>query len=476
MTPAPPPSVQVGGTTVTSGDLLVGQYLRRVLRLPEPSRTRAWIATMFEADPEGEIEQVALWGMYRMQFEPHQADDAGVPIPPLAAATDVITVMETVFRPDSYIGPDGMKRYVIRGLKLRPSMEREAVLDDMFRAPSETPSVQSTGVGLPSTPHQAHHNSHNTPSSSAMITSANHQSAHAHHPTTTSLTGTRSADLLDEVDVVKIVHFPEPYRTRLWIASLFEPDPTSNAGPGGGGVEQVTLWQLYQKQFAYYVQEGSLGDKPVPQLAPATEVIKAVQDVFPEGRVVVRLEDGKTHYMIIGIKLRSTPARSPALKNLLTITGVRLPGAASNGSTPQTAQPDAVTAQLVSQVESLVKTVDDLQSVVKQQELIIKQELAWNATRQANLRLTESNSILRPLSSALPTMAPSYPLDFPKTVDEANKLNYVQSVGLLERYGQTHLIHEGNEEKTRDALLEFIGCISLSCTSPVVTPAVTSMV
>lgn len=305
---------------------------------------------MFEADPDGEIEQVALWGMYRMQFEPHQGEDGGLPIPPLAAATDVITVMESVFRPDSYIGADGMKRYVIRGLKLRPSIERDAVLvsafqpvrlprsvhglllmvnsslssrhqDDMFRAPSDTPA----GVGVSPTPHQAHHISHATPSSSAMNISMNHPTAPPHHPTPTSLTSGRSADLLEELDVVKIVHFPEPYRTRLWIASLFEPDPTSNAGPGGGGVEQVTLWQLYQKQFTHYVQEGTLGDKVIPQLAPATEVIKAVQDVFPEGRVVVRLEDGKTHYMIIGIKLRPISARSPALVEFMTFVKDTLP-------------------------------------------------------------------------------------------------------------------------------------------------------
>ncbi|KAH9825150.1 hypothetical protein DFH28DRAFT_942951 [Melampsora americana] len=474
MSTAPPPSVQVGGTTITAPDLLVGQYLRRVLRLPEPSRTRAWIATMFEADPEGEIEQVALWGMYRMQFEPHQGEDAGVPIPPLAAATDVITVMETVFRPDSYVGPDGMKRYVIRGLKLRPALERDTILDDMFRAPSDTASTNS--VGLPSTPHQAHHTSHTTPSSSAMITSTTHQSAHAHNSTPSHIANSRSPDLLDELDVVKIVHFPEPYRTRLWIASLFEPDPTSNAGPGGGGVEQVTLWQLYQKQFTHYVQEGVLGDKPIPQLAPATEVIKAVQDVFPEGRVVVRLEEGKTHYMIIGIKLRPSPLRAPALKNLLTITGVSQPGNTSNGSTAPNPQPDPVTAQLVTQVETLVKTVDNLQSVVKQQELIIKQELSWNATRQVNLRQTEPTSALRPLSAALPTMTPSYPLDFPKTIEEANKLTHVQCVGLLERYGQSHLVHDSNEEKTREAFLEFIGCLSLSCSKSLSTPTVTSMV
>jgi hypothetical protein len=83
---------------------------------------------MFEADPEGEIEQVALWGMYRMQFEPHHVEDAVAPIPPLAVATDVITVMESVFRPDSYVAADGQKRYVIRGLKLRPAIERDAVL------------------------------------------------------------------------------------------------------------------------------------------------------------------------------------------------------------------------------------------------------------------------------------------------------------------------------------------------------------
>lgn len=460
MSPLPPTSVQVGDTTVTASDLLIGHHLRRVLRLPEPSRTRAWIATMFEADPEGEIEQVALWGMYRMQFEPHHVEDAVAPIPPLAAATDVITVMESVFRPDSYIAPDGHKRYVIRGLKLRPSIERDAVLDDMFRAPESSPSAPT-----PTTPHNPSHPTHNnlnTPSSS--IPPTNHLAHHPSHPsqpTPPHPPVTRSNDILEEADILKIVHFPEPYRTRLWIASLFEPDPTSTAGPGGGGVEQVTLWQLYQKQLTQYVIEGTPGDKFVPPLAPATEVIKAVQDVFPDGRVVVRLEDGKTHYMIIGIKLRPSNFRSPALKSLLTITATKIPNTSShNGSTSHSSQIDSIAPQLFSKVDSLVRTVDELQSIVKKQESTIKQELAWSATRQLNLRVSDSNhSILRPLSIRPSHGTPIIPNDFPKTVEAANKLDYAQCVELLEKYGQSTLIVEGNEEKTRTGLLEFIGCL-----------------
>jgi len=459
MSPLPPSSIQVGDTTVTAGDLLVGQHLRRVIRLPEPSRTRAWIATMFEADPDGEIEQVALWGMYRMQFEPHHVEDAVAPIPDLAAATDVITVMESVFRPDSYIAPDGQKRYVIRGLKLRPAIERDAVLDDMFRAPESSPAVPA-----PSTPHHLPNaaNNLNTPSSSVPLgKSTTHHQMHPAQPTPPPLPAARSTDLLEETDILKIVSFPEPYRTRLWIASLFEPDPTSNAGPGGGGVEQVTLWQLYQKQLTQYVVEGAPSDKFVPPLAPATEVIKAVQDVFPEGRVVVRLEDGKTHYMIIGIKLRPSNFRSPALKNLLSITATKIPNNAShNGSVSNSSQTDAVAPQLVSKVDSLVKTVEELQTIIKKQELTIKQELAWSAARQINLRTSESStSILRPLSVTLPHGATTFPIDFPKTVEEAQRLDYTQCVALLERYGQAGLIVEGNEEKTRTCLLEFIGCI-----------------
>ncbi|OAV91514.1 hypothetical protein PTTG_04089 [Puccinia triticina 1-1 BBBD Race 1] len=459
MSPLPPTSVQVGDTTVTAGDLLVGQHLRRVIRLPEPSRTRAWIATMFEADPDGEIEQVALWGMYRMQFEPHHVEDAVAPIPPLAVATDVITVMESVFRPDSYIAADGQKRYVIRGLKLRPAIERDAVLDDMFRAPEST-----TSVAAPSTPHQLANatNSLNTPSSSAALgNSANHHQVHQTQPVPPPLPAARSADLLDETDILKIVSFPEPYRTRLWIASLFEPDPTSNPGPGGGGVEQVTLWQLYQKQLTQYVVEGAPSDKFVPPLAPATEVIKAVQDVFPEGRVVVRLEDGKTHYMIIGIKLRPSNFRSPALKNLLSITATKIPNNTThNGSVASSPQTDAVAPQLISKVDSLVKTVEELQSVIKKQESTIRQELAWSATRQINLRTSDTRtSVLRPLSIAPPQSTPTFPVDFPKTVEEAQNLDHTQCVALLERYGQSNLIIEGNEDKTRTGLLEFIGCV-----------------
>ncbi|POW04240.1 hypothetical protein PSTT_10554 [Puccinia striiformis] len=441
MSPLPPTSVQVGDTTVTAGDLLVGQHLRRVIRLPEHSRTRAWIATMFEADPDGEIEQVALWGMYRMQFEPHHVEDAVAPIPPLAVATEVITVMESVFRPDSYIAADGQKRYVIRGLKLRPAIERDAVLDDMFRAPESSPSVPA-----PSTPHHLSNatNNLNTPTSSAALgnSATHHQQVHQAQPTPPQLPAARSTDLLEETDILKIVSFPEPYRTRLWIASLFEPDPTSNAGPGGGGVEQVTLWQLYQKQLTQYVVEGAPSDKFVPPLAPATEVIKAVQDVFPEGRVVVRLEDGKTHYMIIGIKLRPSNFRSPALKNLLSITATKIPNNASqNGSITSTSQTDTVAPQLMSKVDSLVKTVEELQSVIKKQEATIKQELAWNATRQINLRTSDSHSsVLRPLSIAPAHGALTIPIDFPKTVGEAQRLDYTQCVALLERYGQNNLI------------------------------------
>lgn len=180
----------------------------------------------------------------------------------------------------------------------------------MFRAPESSPAVQA-----PSTPHNLPNAANNlTPSSSVPLgKSTTHHQMHQAQPTPPPLPAARSTDLLEETDILKIVSFPEPYRTRLWIASLFEPDPTSNAGPGGGGVEQVTLWQLYQKQLTQYVVEGAPSDKFVPPLAPATEVIKAVQDVFPEGRVVVRLEDGKTHYMIIGIKLRPSNFRSPAL-------------------------------------------------------------------------------------------------------------------------------------------------------------------
>ncbi|KAA1100526.1 Chromatin structure-remodeling complex protein rsc9 [Puccinia graminis f. sp. tritici] len=459
MSPLPPTSVQVADTTVTAGDLLVGQHLRRVIRLHEPSRTRAWIATMFEADPDGEIEQVALWGMYRMQFEPHHVEDAVAPIPPLAVATEVITVMESVFRPDSYVAADGQKRYVIRGLKLRPAIERDAVLDDMFRAPDPTPSAPA-----PSTPHHLANavNSLNTPSSSAALgNNVTHHQVHQAQPAPPQLPVARSADLLDEADILKIVSFPEPYRTRLWIASLFEPDPTSNAGPGGGGVEQVTLWQLYQKQLTQYVVEGAPSDKFVPPLAPATEVIKAVQDVFPEGRVVVRLEDGKTHYMIIGIKLRPSNFRSPALKSLLSITATKIPNNVThNGSIGNSSQTDPVAPQLVSKVDSLVKTVEELQNVIKKQESTIKQELAWSATRQINLRTSDSNtSILRPLSIAPPHGAPAFPVDFPKTVEEAQRLDYTQCVALLERYGQYNLIIEGNEERTRTGLLEFIGCV-----------------
>ncbi|CAH7667528.1 hypothetical protein PPACK8108_LOCUS1931 [Phakopsora pachyrhizi] len=444
MSSSPPLSVQVGDTTITTSDLLVGQYLRRVLRLPEPSRTRAWIATMFEADPEGEIEQVALWGMYRMQFEPHQAEDGGAPIPPLAAATDVITVMETVFRPDSYVGSDGMKRYVIRGLRLRPAIERDAVLDDMFRGPAESSPAATT----PSAHHQSYQ-ANNTSSTSAMVTTNNNQSTLNTPPTAMPSTTPRSTDLLDEPDVLKIVNFPEPYRTRLWIASLFEPDPTSNAGPGGGGVEQVTLWQLYQKQLTTYVVDGAVGDKVVPPLAPATEVIKAVQDVFPEGRVV---------------------------KGLLQINGSKASSTSHNGSNSHSSQPDPMTVQLMSKVEALAKTVDELQNVIKQQEISIKQELAWNATRQINLHASESNSALRPLCVGPPNSLPSYPVDFPKTVEEANKLDYSQCAALLERYGQKHLASESNQEKTRLALLDFIGCQSTSNQSSFSTLAVTSMV
>lgn len=116
---------------------------------------------------------------------------------------------------------------------------------------------------------------------------------------------------------------------------------------------------------------------------------------------------------------------------------------------------------------------------------------AWNAARQINLRTSESNtSILRPLSVTLPHGATTFPIDFPKTVEEAQRLDCkhyrysqldlergkqiywmnidfffwwtlldTQCVALLERYGQASLIVEGNEEKTRTCLLEFIGCI-----------------
>ncbi|MBW0508476.1 hypothetical protein O181_048191 [Austropuccinia psidii MF-1] len=485
MSPAVPLTVQVGNATITPEDLLQGPYFRRVLRLAEPSRTRAWIATIFEADPEGEIEQVALWGMYRMQFEPHQSSDESStqPIPPLAAATDVITVMETVFRTDSYIGPDGVKRYVIRGLKLRPTGDRDGVLDDMFRGPSEPVQIPSTQPSpQPQTQPQPITNTNiqmnNNTSSNSNPQSSSAQAHQLSQPqlSQTQSVSSRSSDLLEESDILKIIHFPEPYRTRLWIASLFEPDPTSNPGPGGGGVEQVTLWQLYQKQITPYVVEGTIADKVVPPLAAATEVIKAVQDVFQEGRVIVRLEGSKTHYLIIGIKLRPSSYRSAALKNLLNFSAVKLPNPSHNGSTSHSTQSDLSNSQLITKVESLARTVDELQDVIKQQELTIKQELAWYSTRQINLRASELKGTLRPLALGPPHSTPSYPVDFPKTVEEAHCLDYTQCVALLERYRQTNLIHEGNEERTRSSLLEFIGCVPDSNTVVTATPTMNSMV
>jgi chromatin structure-remodeling complex subunit RSC9 len=77
----------------------------------------------FEAYPDGEVTQVALWTAYRTEFEPHSISS------PMLAAADVIKMSTEAFPaalPMVTDGPD--KRFIIKGIRIRDRTGQSATL------------------------------------------------------------------------------------------------------------------------------------------------------------------------------------------------------------------------------------------------------------------------------------------------------------------------------------------------------------
>ncbi|MBW0523918.1 hypothetical protein O181_063633 [Austropuccinia psidii MF-1] len=104
----------------------------------------------------------------------------------------------------------------------------------MFPGPSETVQIPSTQP-LPQLQTQPQlitntniqMNNNTSSSSNPQSFSAQAYQLSQPQPSQNQSVSSCSSDLLEESDILKIIHFPEPYQTRLWIASLFELDPTS---------------------------------------------------------------------------------------------------------------------------------------------------------------------------------------------------------------------------------------------------------
>ncbi|KAJ6261276.1 hypothetical protein Dda_3945 [Drechslerella dactyloides] len=92
--------------------------LEDILKLPEPQRAVWWMRGCFEANPESEITQLALWQAYQRQFTVYI--NSGVRPQPLLNANDFIKNVATAFvsaRPQMIAGDAGQpNRFVINGI------------------------------------------------------------------------------------------------------------------------------------------------------------------------------------------------------------------------------------------------------------------------------------------------------------------------------------------------------------------------
>ncbi|ORY91694.1 hypothetical protein BCR35DRAFT_320194 [Leucosporidium creatinivorum] len=104
---------------------LEGDEISRLAALAEPARTLNWLRTVFEAAPDAEVTQVALWQAYRSEFEPLVAlKITGALLP----ASDVIKMSSEAFvdaLPMVIEQPE--KRFVIRGMRIRDRTDMRTV-------------------------------------------------------------------------------------------------------------------------------------------------------------------------------------------------------------------------------------------------------------------------------------------------------------------------------------------------------------
>ncbi|KAK6538950.1 Chromatin structure-remodeling complex protein rsc9 [Orbilia ellipsospora] len=127
---------------------LPADLLSDILRLNEPQRAIWWIRSSFEANPDSEITQIALWQAYQRQFGGYT--NAGPKAQPLLQANDFIKNVSVAFtgaRPQMIPGENGQpSRFVINGIAPREEpmgLDCEVYLRCDWRVPKDKPATAS---------------------------------------------------------------------------------------------------------------------------------------------------------------------------------------------------------------------------------------------------------------------------------------------------------------------------------------------
>ncbi|KAF3909378.1 hypothetical protein AA313_de0200878 [Arthrobotrys entomopaga] len=135
---------------------LPADLLSDILRLNEPQRAIWWIRSSFEANPESEITQIALWQAYQRQFGVYT--NSGPKIQPLLQANDFIKNVSVAFtgaRPQMIPGDNGQpSRFVINGIAPREEpmgLDCEVYLRCDWRVPQDKPATASDATNTVAT-------------------------------------------------------------------------------------------------------------------------------------------------------------------------------------------------------------------------------------------------------------------------------------------------------------------------------------
>lgn len=91
---------------------------------------------LFEADPEGEITQVALWKAYQAQFDVYADEIEAGTVAATVSAQEIIKLSSEVFpfaHPKAYDDEAAGKRFVVRGIKVRPQFQAPDPVQDAIQ-------------------------------------------------------------------------------------------------------------------------------------------------------------------------------------------------------------------------------------------------------------------------------------------------------------------------------------------------------
>lgn len=335
-----------------------------LVKTSEPDRSLLWMACLFQLVKGHDLEQVgrplqsassycaepeskvAFWKLYQAQFHPHHDKQ------PLATASALISAAEGFARPDKIEAGDGQAAlYVLKDLKVKSAEDRllamvsrtrirqtasgsSAVLqadlrmvDGRLQAAGKATSIASPSPSVKPTPVASPFPSVNPPIDESPVPPrkrprSDGPEAPTEPPTTPATTpfassssssGTNSSssasaspildgstELLCPTDAERIGRFPEPHRTKIWLACIFSPDAQK-------GIGQEALSALYARQF------DTLYSSCVKLQSPA-EVVGTVPTVFPDAKIILRpalAQNGSA--FVQGIRIRSPFFHSKAL-------------------------------------------------------------------------------------------------------------------------------------------------------------------